>query len=261
MNPKQAKKRTKPKKERNSVAGQGDTLKGGADTFATRRARLLGDIAELARGNGRRATEIRLIAISKTFPAPVLAEAVRAGQKDFGENRLQEAEEKFSTKTGSLTKLLSAEQRAGLVVHFVGTLQSKKVRQAVGLFDWIHTLDRPSLVEALVGEQQRGVPLPKLLIQVNTGEEPQKGGVAPKELDGFLQHCCARGLTISGLMGLPPEGAPPAPHFAWLAQAGKRHNLPELSFGMSGDWQEAVAFGATCIRLGTALFGVRGSPR
>ena len=250
-------------------------------TFAARRARLLEEIArivdervretsgeaggetaretggEIIRENGRQAEAPRLIAVSKTWPAEVLAEAVEAGQKDFGENRLQELRDKFSLDGGSLTELLSAELRASLVVHFIGQLQSKKVREAVQLCDWIHTLDRPSLVEALAKEQHQGARLPKLLVQVNTGAEPQKGGVAPNDLDSFLKLCATQGLTIAGLMCLPPQDAAPAPHFAWLQQAAHRYGLKELSCGMSGDWQEAVALGTTCLRLGTALFGAR----
>ena len=228
-----------------------------AETFAARQAGVREAIAHTARSHNRQADAVRLIAVSKTWGAEVLAEAVRAGQKDFGENRLSELREKFSLSDGSLTKLLTAAERNDLVVHFVGSLQSKKAHAVVRLCDWLHTLDRPSLAEALAKEQQQGVTLPKLLVQVNTGEEPQKGGVAPADLAAFLTFCKTRQLNISGLMCLPPHGQPAAPHFAWLRQAAQEHGLTELSCGMSQDWQEAVALGATCVRLGTALFGER----
>jgi pyridoxal phosphate enzyme (YggS family) len=172
-----------------------------------------------------------------------------AGQRVFGENYVQEAKGKWPALR---------ERYPDAELHLIGPLQSNKAREAVALFDAIHTLDRPSLAEALAKEIARAGRTPRLLVQVNTGEEPQKGGVAPGEVDGFLQACRERyGLTIAGLMCIPPAEDPPSPHFALLATLAKRHGLGQLSMGMSADFEAAIQLGATHVRVGSAIFGSR----
>lgn len=187
-----------------------------------------------------------LIGVSKGQPVSVLAEAMRLGLADFGENRVQEAVEKWSDLP-----------HHGVTLHLIGPLQTNKVREAVALFDVIHTLDRPKLADALATEIHRSGKTPRLLIQVNTGEEPQKAGVAPHELPGLLSYSRGLGLNVVGLMCVPPHDQHPAPHFALLAKLAARHGLPELSMGMSGDYETALRLGATMVRVGTALFGPR----
>ena len=198
----------------------------------------------------------RLIAVSKLQPAAAVAEAKAAGLQDFGENRVQEAEAKFA----------GPELRQGLTLHLIGPLQTNKAADAVRLFDWIHVLDRPSLAAALARLRdgplaEEGRSLPRLLVQVNTGEEPQKSGVAPAGLSAFLALCREElELRIEGLMCLPPADEPAAPHFALLAELARSEGLRELSMGMSGDFEEAVVSGATMLRIGTALMGPRPAP-
>lgn len=190
----------------------------------------------------------RLIAVSKGQPVEAVEAAIALGVTDFGENRVQEAEGKYEG--------LKA-RHPQIRLHLIGPLQTNKVKEAVALFDMIHTVDRAKLADSLKAEmdkQDRALPC---LIQVNVGEEPQKAGVAPQELDGLLAHCTAAGLPICGLMGVPPVGVPPAPYFAWLYKNARAHDLSELSMGMSGDFETAIRFGATMIRVGTALFGER----
>jgi len=193
-----------------------------------------------------------LIAVAKTFPASAVAAALAAGQRHFGENRVQEAMEKYPALRQS---------QPDLVLHLIGPLQTNKVKQAVASFDVIHTLDRPKLAEELAKEfakQGRNLPC---FIQVNTGEEPQKAGVAPLEADAFIRDCRERlGLTICGLMCIPPAEEEPAPHFALLNQIAKRNGLDQLSMGMSADYAIAVQFGATHVRVGSAIFGGRSYP-
>jgi pyridoxal phosphate enzyme (YggS family) len=193
-----------------------------------------------------------LIAVAKTFPASAVEAALAAGQRHFAENRVQEAMEKYPTLRGS---------HPDLMLHLIGPLQTNKVKQAVATFDVIHTLDRPKLAEELAKEFARaGRQLP-CFIQVNTGEEPQKAGVAPQEADAFIRDCRERlGLNICGLMCIPPAEEEPAPHFALLNQIAKRNGLEQLSMGMSGDYAIAVQFGATHVRVGSAIFGGRSYP-
>lgn len=203
-------------------------------------------IAAAARAAGRDPAEVTLVAVSKTQPwdriEPVLAE----GQTVFGENRVQEAMTRWT------------DRREGLTLHLIGPLQTNKAREAVQFFDVIESLDRPKLARALADEIQRAGRAPRLYVQVNTGEEPQKAGIAPGEADAFIAACRAEfGLSVEGLMCVPPQDEPPAPHFALLAKIAARNGLTRLSMGMSGDFETAIAFGATSVRVGSALFGAR----
>ena len=206
------------------------------------RARI-GKAAALA---GRRAEDVILIAISKTQPAAAIETLIAEGQRDFGENRVQEAEAKWPP--------LCAEH-TDLRLHLVGQLQSNKAEQAVRLFDAIHSLDRPSLAAALAKAMDRTGRRPDCFVQVNIGDEPQKGGCAVAGLPALLE--AARELPVVGLMCIPPEGREPAPYFALLAELARRHGVGGLSMGMSADYESAVMTGATHVRVGTALFGER----
>lgn len=191
---------------------------------------------------------VLLIAASKTQPVVILEEAIQAGVMDFGENKVQEAAEKWpQLKT----------RYPNVRLHLIGPLQSNKAAEAVALFDVIQTLDRPKIAEAVAAEMEKQGRTPALLIQVNIGEEPQKAGVSPAELPALLEQCQTLGLTISGLMAVPPADKNPAPYFALMQKLAHRHRLPELSIGMSGDFETALRFGATMVRIGTALFGER----
>ncbi len=190
-----------------------------------------------------------LIAVSKTQSQDAIREAIAAGQHVFGENRVQEAATKFPA--------LKAETPE-LELHLIGPLQSNKARDAIALFDAIHTLDRESLAQALAYEIKRAGRSPKLFVQVNTGEEPQKSGLAPKETLAFITKCRDEfGLAITGLMCLPPADEEPSPHFALLLKLARQAGLPHLSMGMSNDYQSAIALGATHVRIGSAIFGER----
>ncbi len=189
-----------------------------------------------------------LIGASKTQPADMLEAAIRLGLKDFGENKVQEATSKWPA--------LKATYPA-VRLHLIGPLQSNKAREAVALFDVIQTIDRPKIAEAIAAACEKEGRHPEFLIQVNTGEEPQKAGVAPKETAALLAQCQALGLNVTGLMCVPPEGENPAPHFALLAKMAQELGLRELSMGMSGDFETAMRLGATMVRVGTALFGSR----
>jgi PLP dependent protein len=213
-------------------------------------------IARACADAGRDPNGVTLVAVSKTFDAAAIEPVIAAGQRVFGENRVQEAKAKWPP--------LVARQKArgiGLELHLVGTLQSNKTREAVALFDAIHSLDRASLAQALakeIGRQQRR---PLLFVEINTGGEAQKSGVKPEEADGFLAACRERhGLAVSGLMCIPPFDEAPAPHFALTAQIARRNGLSLLSMGMSADFETAIAFGATHVRVGTAIFGARSAP-
>jgi len=207
------------------------------------------DIAEAARSAGRDAEAVKLIAVSKTVPADAIEEAIACGQRRFGENRVQEAKAKWPALK---------ERHPGLELHLIGPLQSNKVRDAVELFDVIHSVDRPKIAAALAEEMKRAGKSPRLLVQVNTGEEPQKAGVLPSETDAFVGLCRDKlGLPIEGLMCIPPFDEEPSMHFALLAKIAARLGLTELSMGMSGDFEKAIAFGATYVRIGTAIFGAR----
>ena len=214
------------------------------------RLRLVGEeIGLAAEAAGRDPDEIRLIAVSKTVPAAVIEEAVEAGQRLFGENRVQEALGRWPALK---------ELHAGIELHLIGPLQSNKVREAVALFDVIETLDRPKLARALAEEMERQGTRPRLFVQVNTGEESQKAGIAPEETESFVALCRDTfNLNIDGLMCIPPFNEEPAMHFALLAKLAEELGIDELSMGMSGDFAKAIAFGATYVRVGTAIFGER----
>ncbi|OAN49215.1 YggS family pyridoxal phosphate enzyme [Paramagnetospirillum marisnigri] len=205
-------------------------------------------IADAARAAGRDPDSVTLVAVSKTHPAEAVAEAIRAGQRVFGENRVQEAKAKFPELK---------EAHPDLELHLIGPLQTNKVRDAVALFDVIESLDRPKLVRALADEMVRVGRRPRLLIQVNTGREAQKAGADPDHVDGLIQVCRQYGLTIAGLMCIPPAEADPSPHFRMLAELAARNGLAVLSMGMSGDYPVAVQAGATHVRVGSAIFGAR----
>lgn len=213
-------------------------------------------LAAVEAGIGRAAEDcdrdpagIHLIAISKTMPAERIVPALEAGQRLFGENYVQEARAKWPGLR---------ERFPDVELHLVGPLQSNKAREAVELFDVIHSLDRLSLAAALAKEIARVGRAPRLLIQVNTGDEAQKGGVAPDAVDALLAECIGtHGLTIQGLMCIPPFDDPPSAHFGLLARIAARHDLPILSMGMSADYPAAIQMGATHVRVGTAIFGAR----
>ena len=199
-----------------------------------------------AREAGRDPASVALTAVCKQQPWEAIAPVLAAGQTVFGENRVQEAVARWATR------------RTGVELRLIGPLQTNKAREAAALFDVIETLDRPRLARALADEVQRLGRAPRLLVQVNTGEEPQKSGVAPGEVDGFVELCRGRhGLDLEGLMCIPPAGEPAGPHFALLAKIAARNGLAALSMGMSADFETAIAFGATCVRVGSALFGAR----
>lgn len=193
---------------------------------------------------------VTLIAVSKTFGAEAIEPVIASGQRVFGENRVQEAKAKWPA-------LMSVHP--GISLHLIGPLQSNKTKEAVALFDAIHSVDRPSLCEALAKEFRSQARRPQLFVQLNTGEEPQKAGVAPSEADSFIASCRDEyGLPISGLMCIPPVNEAPAPHFALTAKIAARNGLKNLSMGMSADFAVAIQMGATHIRVGSAIFGHRG---
>ena len=212
-------------------------------------AQVEADIARACKEARRERSSVTLIAVSKTFEAAAITPVIAAGQRVFGENRVQEAKAKWPA-------LLEAHR--GVSLHLIGPLQSNKAKEAVALFDAIHSVDRPSVCEALakeIGRQQR---MPELFVQLNTGEEPQKAGVAPGEADAFIASCRDKyGLTISGVMCIPPVDEPAAPHFALTAKIASRNGLKNLSMGMSADFAVAIQLGATHVRIGTAIFGAR----
>ncbi len=206
-------------------------------------------VAAATQRAGRPVGSVTLVAVSKTHPAAAIAGALGCGQMQFGENRVQEAAAKFPALR---------ERHPSLVLHIIGGLQTNKARDAVRLADVIETLDRPRLAaaiaDAMVSENRR----PSLLVQVNVGDEPQKSGIPTDEADDFIQACQARfGTSLAGLMCIPPAVGDPAPHFAWLAERAARHRLAIVSMGMSGDFETAIAQGATHVRVGSAIFGHR----
>ncbi len=218
-------------------------------TAAARLEEVRDRIAAAAREAGRAADAVRLVAVAKTFGADDIVPVIEAGQRLFGENRVQEAQDKWPA--------LKARY-PDLELHLIGPLQSNKAREAVALFDVIHTVDRPKIARALAAEMERQGRHPRLLVQVNTGEEPQKAGVAPRQTDAFVRQCGEEfGLRIEGLMCIPPYDEEPALHFALLAKIAERLGLKELSMGMSADFETAIAFGATYVRVGSAIFGTR----
>jgi pyridoxal phosphate enzyme (YggS family) len=219
---------------------------------AAARAALLQRIATAARGAGREPSEITLTAVSKQQPWPAVEPVLAAGQRVFGENRVQEAEARWAERA----------ERPELELRLIGPLQTNKAAEACALFDVIESLDRPKLAKALAEVRAKtGRPLPRLLVQVNTGEEPQKAGVRPVDADLFLQEARGTyGLEIEGLMCIPPQDEEPAPHFALLRKIARRNGLSALSMGMSEDFETAIRFGATHVRIGSALFGARPTP-
>ena len=192
-----------------------------------------------------------LIGASKTQPVKVLEEAIKLGLTDFGENKVQEAQNKWPA-------LKAAHPQVRL--HLIGPLQSNKAEDAVALFDVIHSVDRTKIADALVHACKKLGKQPVFLIQVNTGEEPQKAGIAPREVAALLAHCRSIGLPIAGFMCVPPDGENPAPHFALLKKMAQALGVSELSMGMSGDFETAIRLGSTMVRVGTALFGSRPEP-
>jgi pyridoxal phosphate enzyme (YggS family) len=215
---------------------------------ARRLAEIEGRIADAARRARREADDICLIAVSKTHDAPAIRPLIAAGQRHFGENRVQEAAAKWPQLR---------DETPGIVLHLIGQLQSNKAEDAALLFDAIHSLDRPSLVSALARACDKAGRQPLLFVQVNVGDETQKGGCAVADLPVLLEQARGAGLTIAGLMAIPPATVEPAPYFALLDELAERHGLPLRSMGMSGDYETAVMLGATHVRVGTALFGTR----
>jgi PLP dependent protein len=205
-------------------------------------------IATAAQEAGRDPLDIQLVAVSKTFDGPSILPALEAGQRIFGENRVQEAKGKWPALR---------ERFPGIELHLIGPLQSNKARDAVALFDVIQTVDRPKIADALAEEMTRAGRMLRLFIQVNTGDEAQKSGVAAGDAEALLRHCRDLGLTIEGLMCIPPLEGDPAPHFAQLARLAADLGLPQLSMGMSADFEVAIHKGATHVRLGSAIFGSR----
>lgn len=211
------------------------------------------DIARACRDAGRESQSVALVAVSKSFGADAIEPVIAAGQRVFGENRVQEAKAKWPALR---------ERHPGIELHLVGPLQSNKARDAVALFDAIHSLDRPSLAEVLAKEIARQGRTPLLFVEINTGGEPQKSGVLPEQADDFLKDCLEKyGLQVAGLMCLPPADEPSAPHFALTAKIARRNEMNLLSMGMSADFPVAIAMGATHVRIGTAIFGERALKR
>lgn len=207
------------------------------------------EIVRACKDARRERSSVTLIAVSKTFEADAILPVIGAGQRVFGENRVQEAKAKWPD-------LIAAHP--GIALHLIGPLQSNKAKEAVALFDAIHSVDRPSVCEALAKEIVKQDRRPLLFVQLNTGEEPQKAGIAPQDADAFIASCRdTYGLDISGLMCIPPADEAPAPHFALTAKIAARNDLKLLSMGMSADFATAIQFGATHVRVGAAIFGHR----
>ena len=206
-------------------------------------------IDKAAAAAGRDASDITLTAVTKQQPPEAIDAAIAANQRIFGENRVQEAQARWTERGGKVP---------GLELRLIGPLQSNKTADALALFDVIETVDRPKLARAIFDAVAAGARAPRVLIQVNTGEEPQKAGVSPAEADRFIAFCregCE--LNVEGLMCIPPADEEPAMHFALLAKIAARNRLQTLSMGMSGDYETAIRFGATHVRVGSALFGAR----
>lgn len=217
--------------------------------IAVRLAAVKAEIAAAARAAGRDPGEVTLVAVAKSQPRTAAGAALACGQRVFGENRVQEAEAKWPALRA---------QYPDLRLHLIGPLQRNKVRTALALFDVIETVDRPSLARTLAEAVHRQGRRPDILVQVNTGEEPQKNGVPPLEADAFIRLCREDlGLPVRGLMCIPPVDEEPSLHFALLREIARRNGVAELSMGMSGDFSVAIRFGATSVRIGTAIFGAR----
>lgn len=220
-----------------------------AKSAAERLGAVRSKIAEAARGAGRDPADIQLVAVSKTFGPEAILPVIEAGQRIFGENRVQEAQGKWPALK---------ERFPDLELHLIGPLQSNKARDAVKLFDMIQTIDRPKIARVVSREMAELGRPPRLLVQVNTGEEPNKAGIAPAETVDFTRYCQDElGLHIEGLMCIPPVEEEPAIHFAFLAKLAAQCGLSKLSMGMSADYETAVDFGATWVRVGSAIFGPR----
>ena len=219
-----------------------------SDTAATRLSAIHDRIARAAKTARRDPADVTLIAISKTHEADAIRPLIAAGQRVFGENRVQEAAAKWPALR---------EETPGIELHLVGQLQSNKAEDAVALFDAIHSVDRPSLVVALARAMDKADRRPPCFVQVNIGDEAQKGGCAVTDLPALLAEARAAALPIAGLMAVPPQGVDAAPYFALLAKLARDHDVAGLSIGMSDDFETAVTLGATHVRVGTALFGVR----
>jgi pyridoxal phosphate enzyme (YggS family) len=210
---------------------------------------VLARIARAAQAAGRKAGDVTLVAVSKQQPWDNIAPVLAAGQAVFGENRVQEAMDRW------------ADRRAAIELRLIGPLQTNKAREAVAFFDVIETLDREKLAKALADEIQKQGKAPRLYVQVNTGEEPQKAGVVPAGADAFIAGARRTyGLAIEGLMCIPPAAEPAGPHFALLAKIAARNGVARLSMGMSDDFETAIRFGATSVRVGSAIFGARAKP-
>jgi pyridoxal phosphate enzyme (YggS family) len=223
-----------------------------AATIAANLARVRERIAEAEARANRPAGSVTLVAVSKTQPVEAVRAALAAGQTVFGENRVQEAAAKFPPLRAA---------HPVLRLHLIGALQTNKAREAVRLADVIESLDRPRLAAALAEAMRREGRRPTLLVEVNTGDEPQKAGVPRAAAEAFLRACRdEHGLAVSGLMCIPPAGEDPRPHFEYLAELAAKHGLPVLSMGMSADFEVAIACGATHVRIGTAVFGARPRP-
>ena len=217
---------------------------------ATGLADVKAKIDAVARQVGRSADNVHLIAVSKTFDAPAIRPALEAGHREFGENRVQEAAGKWPQLRADFP---------GIALHLIGPLQSNKTAQAIALFDAIHTVDRPKIAKAIAAEMRAQSKRPQLFVQVNTGEEDQKAGIPPADAAAFVAMCRTElGLDIAGLMCIPPVHEEPAVHFAFLAKLAGELGLTGLSMGMSADFETAIAFGATHVRVGSAIFGARG---
>jgi pyridoxal phosphate enzyme (YggS family) len=220
------------------------------DDVVTRLSAVREAIARAAHDAERDPADITLVAVSKTFPAEAIVPVLEAGQRVFGENRVQEAKAKWPGLR---------ERFQGVELHLIGPLQTNKAREAVELFDVIETVDRESIAVELGKQIARLGRAPRLLVQINTGDEPQKAGVSPRDADAFIASCRERwGLAIEGLMCIPPAEEPPSPHFALLCEIARRHGLRLLSMGMSADFEAAIQMGATHVRVGSAIFGHRG---
>jgi pyridoxal phosphate enzyme (YggS family) len=216
-------------------------------------ARVRAEIAAACAEAKRDPANVTLIAVSKTFPAHAIEPVIAAGQRVFGENRVQDAKAKWPALR---------ETHPGLELHLIGPLQSNKAKEAVALFDAIHSVDRSSIAEALAKEIARQGRRPALFVEINTGAEPQKAGVLPEDADDFIKTCReTHGLEVAGVMCIPPFDEAPAPHFALTAKIAARNGLRLLSMGMSADFASAIAFGATHVRVGTAIFGTRAGYR
>ncbi len=217
-------------------------------TIAENLADILARIQAARKAAIKPAAAAKLVAVSKTVPETGIREAIAAGQRLFGENRVQEAQGKYPALK---------QEFPDVQLHLIGPLQTNKVKDAVALFDVIQTLDRPRLADALAQERDRSGKAPHLFLQVNTGEEPQKAGVMPREAAEMIAYARKLELPLDGLMCIPPVDDDAAPHFAFLAKLARDHGLDQLSMGMSGDFELAIKFGATHVRVGTAIFGSR----